>query len=87
MSNFGYDGCKIVKVRLGSSRAVGRMIVYVQIDKDYFIPVVLRLKKDKVFGENLSLRNKRAEKKILYNLDKIFEDLKAGRYEKFLVSG
>lgn len=83
MSNFGYKHCKIVKVRL-QGRAHGRMIVYIQTEQDYYFPVVVCLKKDKVFGQNLSLTNKKAEAKILYNLAKIFEDLKLGRYQKYL---
>lgn len=82
MSNLGYKNCKIVKVRIGSKPA-GRMIIYIQIEKNYFIPILIRLKKDKILGENLALSNKKAEQKIIHNLEMIFEDLQRGRYEKF----
>lgn len=82
MSTFGYKDCKVVKVHIGSKPS-GRMIIYIQIKKDYYFPVILRLKKDKVFGKNLSLQNKKAEQKIAQNLRKILKDVKQGHYEKF----
>ena len=82
MAHFGYKNCKVIKVRIGS-KPLGRMIVYIQVKQNYIFPVILRLKKDKIFGENLSLQNKKAEQKIIYNLEKIFDDLKNNRYEKY----
>lgn len=81
MSNLGYKDCKIIKIRIGH-KPVGRMIVYLQTKDNYFIPLILRLKKDKLIGENLSLNNKLAEEKIIYNLEMIFKDLKNGKYRK-----
>lgn len=84
MSNLGYKNCKLFKIRI-SGRQAGRMILFLQIVKNYHIPVIVRLKKDKVFGQNLALNNKAAEKRIVNNLEMIFDDLKSGKYEKYEV--
>lgn len=81
MSHAGFHYCKILKVRIGSKPA-GRMIVFLQVQQNYFIPVVIRLKKDKIFGENLSPENKRAKALIIENIYRALDDLQRGRYQK-----
>lgn len=81
MSHAGFQHCKILKVRMGSKPA-GRMIVFLQVERNYFIPVVIRLKKDKIFGENLSMENKPAKTLIINNIHLALDDLKNGRYQK-----
>ena len=70
-----------MKLRI-TSRTVGRIIVYVYKQRDLVIPVVLRLKKDKIFGENLALNNKKAKSLILDMMDRIMGDINKNYYKK-----
>lgn len=81
LSNLGYKEGKLLKLRM-LSKVAGRIIVYVYRQKELIIPIVLRLKKDKIFGENLSLDNKKAKQIILLTLAKTMLDLRNGDYEK-----
>lgn len=81
MGSGGFDHCCIYKVRIGSKPA-GRMIIFLEVEKDYFIPVVIRLKNDKIFGENLSMENKQAKALIIGNIYRALDDLQQGKYEK-----
>lgn len=81
MSHAGFRHCKILKVRIGS-KPVGRIVVFLQVQQHYFVPVVIRLKKDKIFGENLSMENKRAKALIIENISRALADLQQGRYRK-----
>lgn len=81
MSHAGFRHCKILKVRIGS-KPPGRLILFLQIEQNYFIPVVIRLKKDKIFGENLSMENKTAKSLIIENIHHALDDLQHGRYQK-----
>jgi hypothetical protein len=81
LGSFGYSGCRIMKVRV-SGRAVGRMVIFVQVEKEVYIPIAIRLKGDKVFGENLSLSNKKARLLIVKNIGKCLDDLVNGNYEE-----
>ncbi|MFH1292015.1 MAG: hypothetical protein ABIH87_02355 [bacterium] len=73
-----------MKLRI-TSRTVGRIIVYVYKQKDLVVPVVLRLKKDKIIGENLSLNNTKAKTVILDMMDRIMNDISNGDYIKEIV--
>ncbi len=77
----GYKNGKLMKLRIGSRNA-GRLVVYYYKQKNLIVPVVLRLKKDKIFGENLSFNNQKAKSLILDMMDKVMSDIKSGDYEK-----
>lgn len=83
LTNIGYVDGTIVKVRM-SHKVSGRMISVVikKSDKIVSIPLVVRLKKDKIFGENLALNNKKAKTLILKMLDAVMNGIKKGKYEK-----
>ncbi|MFH1947293.1 MAG: hypothetical protein ABIJ23_04015 [Candidatus Magasanikbacteria bacterium] len=81
LSNLGYKGGELMKLRI-TSRTVGRIIVYVYKQKDLVVPVVLRLKKDKIIGENLALNNVKAKSIILNMMDRIMNDINNGNYKK-----
>ena len=70
-----------MKLRI-TSRTVGRIIVYVYKQKDLVVPVVLRLKKDKIIGENLAFNNIKAKLVILDMMDRIMNDIGNGDYKK-----
>ncbi|MEK9165696.1 MAG: hypothetical protein AAB525_02465 [Patescibacteria group bacterium] len=80
-SDLGYKNGKLLKLRM-VNKVAGRLIVYIFTQKDIVAPLVLRLKKDKIFGENLSLNNKRGKALILKMLDLVMNDIKLGHYQK-----
>ena len=82
MSNLGYIGAKVIKVRI-SGKPAGRLVFFVEVENERYIPIVLRLKKDKIFGENLSMQNKKAKKIILERIFSSQADVKLGKYRKY----
>ena len=81
LSHLGYKDGELMKLRM-VGRNAGRMIVYFYKRKDFIIPIVLRLKKDKIIGENLALNNKRAKLVILDMMDRTMDDIKNCNYKK-----
>lgn len=81
LGNLGYKYGKLIKVRM-VSKVAGRVVVYVVEQKGVVVPIVIRLKKDKIFGENLSLNNKKGEALILYMLKSVMDDIRVGKYQK-----
>ncbi len=81
LSNLGYTGGELFKLRM-VHKVAGRLIVFMYKQKNLVIPIVIRLKKDKVFGENLSMNNKKAKILILNSLDSAIEDIDQGNFEK-----
>ena len=81
MSHLGYKGGELMKLRM-VNKIAGRIIVYVYRQEDLLIPVLVRLKKDKIIGENLSLNNSRAKLLILDMLNKTMIDIEKGDYKK-----
>jgi hypothetical protein len=81
LSNLGYKNGKLLKLRL-VGKVAGRLIVYIFTQKTAVVPLVIRLKKDKIFGENLSLNNKKGKALIVKMLDLAMEDIKHGHYRK-----
>lgn len=84
LANLGYKDGKLLKLRI-TSNISGRLVVYLFEEKNLIIPVVLRLKKDKIFGENLSFNNEKAKSLILDMLDRVMVDIKSGDYEKIQI--
>ncbi len=75
-------GTKLVKVYLTGERGAGRVIHLLIVSKDFWIPVVLRLKKDKQVGENITIHNPAFKKLLDKNIDLVLKDLKNGDFEK-----
>ena len=84
LSHLGYKEGELIKLRLVSKTA-GRIIIYAYKQKELIVPVILRLKKDKIIGENLSLNNTKAKSLILDMLDKTMNDINNDDYEKKLL--
>lgn len=73
---------QLVKVYMTGKGGAGRLIVLIYLGKDYYVPVVLRLKKDKEIGANMSNENIAFQNLLDKNLDLIINDLKSGDFEK-----
>jgi len=69
-------GTKLVKVYMTGVSSAARMIVLLYFKKEYYVPIVIRLKKDKLIGSNLSKNNQNLQILLAKNLELIMEDLK-----------
>lgn len=76
------ENCRFFKIRIGGNVA-GRMIVLIILNKQNAVPLLIRLKKDKIFGMNMSMNNQSVIKELNKNLDKVLDDIRNNRYEKF----
>ncbi len=77
-------GFRFFKVRIGK-RGKARMIVFLVTENEKVVPVLIRLKKDKIFGMNMAMNNPEVVKKISANIDCILDDIKNKKYEEFKV--
>ena len=76
------QGCRFFKVRIGKRNSV-RMIVFVVTETQKVVPVLIRLKKDKIFGMNMSMNNPDVVGQVDKNLGKILDDIENKRYQEF----
>ncbi len=74
-------GFKFFKVRIGK-KVKGRMIVFMVTESSKVIPLIIRLKKDKVFGMNMAINNPEVAHQININLGKVLNDIKYKRYKE-----
>ena len=75
-------GARFFKVRIGK-KGDARMIVFLATENQKIVPVLLRLKKDKLFGMNMAMNNPDVVEQIRKNLDHIIDDMEKGKYEEF----
>lgn len=73
---------KFFKVRIGR-KIKGRMIVILMIHKQKIVPLLIRLKKDKIFGINMAMNNPQVTEQLNKNLDRVIEDINYKRFEEF----
>jgi hypothetical protein len=70
------------KVRIGK-RNGARMIVFLVTEGQKAVPVLIRLKRDKVFGMNMAMNNEKVVDQLKKNMSRILEDIEAKEYEEF----
>lgn len=75
-------GFHFFKVRVGK-RNGARMIVFLVTESQKVVPVLIRLKKDKVFGMNMSMNNEKVVDQLTKNVYRILDDIEAEEYEEF----
>ena len=78
----GIAGTKLLKIYMTGKGGAGRMVILVYVQKNYYLPIILRLKKDKIAGSNLSKGNTMFQKLLEKDLGFIMRDLKNGDFEK-----
>lgn len=71
------------KIYLTSPGGAGRAVFLITVGDDVSVLVLLRLKKDKLIGSNITTKNARFNEVVLKNLDLIHSDLENGDYEEF----
>lgn len=79
------SGLRFFKIRIGKKNHA-RMIVFLITESMKVVPVLIRLKKDKIFGMNMAMNNSSVVEQMNRNLDKIFDDLQKKQYEEFPLS-
>lgn len=70
------------KVRIGSG-VKGRMVVFVISSNKKVVPLLIRLKKDKKIGMNMSTNNPHVVAQIDKNIAQVIQDIENGNYEEF----
>jgi len=75
-------GFKFFKVRIGG-KTKGRMIVFMVTESKKVVPILIRLKKDKIFGMNMAMNKPQVVKRINMNLDHVLADIQNKDYEQF----
>lgn len=70
------------KVRIGQ-RNGARMIVFLVTETKKVVPVLIRLKKDKIFGMNMAANNAEVVSQLNKNMDRILDDIQKEEYEEF----
>lgn len=73
---------RFFKVRIGK-KTKGRMIVFLVVSSSKVVPILIRLKKDKIFGTNMSVNNPAVVDQMNKNLNRVMEDIQKGKYEEF----
>lgn len=73
---------RFFKVRIGN-KPKGRMIVFVVAENKKVVPLLIRLKKDKKIGMNMSSRNKNVIEAVDKNLGCVIDDIKRGKFKEF----
>ncbi len=74
---------RFFKVRIGKKNGA-RMIVFLVTESRKVVPILIRLKKDKVFGMNMSLNNEKVVDQLTKNVYRILDDIEGKEYEEFL---
>ena len=75
-------GTRFYKVRIGK-KGDARMIVFLVTENQKIVPVLIRQKKDKIFGMNMAMNNPQVLEQIRKNLTHIVDDIEKGKYEEF----
>lgn len=73
---------RLIKISMTGTGGAGRMIVLIYVKKDFYLPTVVRLKKDKIVGTNLSKENQAFQDLLKKNLTLITHDLESGNFEE-----
>ena len=79
-SSFKIPATKLSKIYLTSSGSAGRAVFLLQIAKDKSVLVMIRTKKDKQIGENMTIKNPKFQRVLDKNIGLIIDDLEQGRY-------
>ena len=75
-------GVRFFKVRVGRHHEA-RMIVFVVTKTLKVVPVLIRLKKDKIFGMNMAMNNSLVIDMLIKNTNHVIDDLQNGAFEEF----
>lgn len=75
------SSARFFKVRIGK-HTKARMIVFIVMDNQNIVPLLIRQKKDKIWGMNMSANNPQVIAQLKFNLDNVIEDIKNKRFKE-----
>lgn len=78
------QGFRFFKVRIGK-KVKGRMIVFMVTKSKKVVPLMIRLKKDKIFGMNMAMNNPQVVRQVNMNLSKVLDDIDHKRYKEIYI--
>ncbi len=82
-NSFKIPATSLSKIYLTSSAGAGRAVFLLQIDKEKSVLVIIRTKKDKQIGTNMTIKNPKFQKVLDKNLNLIIRDIEQGRYSEY----
>lgn len=85
-SSFKISATSLSKVYLTSAGSAGRAVFLLQINEDKSVLVIIRTKKDKQIGANMTIKNPKFQKLLDKNLGLIITDLARGHYSEYEIS-
>lgn len=82
-SSFKIPATTLSKIYLTSSGSAGRAIFLLQINREKSVLVIIRAKKDKQIGFNMTIKHQKFQKILDKNLSLIISDLEKGLYTEY----
>lgn len=79
-NSFKIPTTTLSKIYLTGPGAPGRAVFLLKIDEKKSVLVMIRLKKDKKIGANITIKNPQFQKLLEKNLDLILTDIEKGKY-------
>ncbi|MEK7672404.1 MAG: hypothetical protein AAB373_00825 [Patescibacteria group bacterium] len=76
------SGFRFFKIRIGK-RNGARMLVFMVTESQKIVPILIRLKKDKIFGMNMAMNNPQVVIQMNKNLDYVLKDIESKNYQEF----
>lgn len=82
-SSFKIPATSLCKIYLTSTGGAGRALFLLKIGKEKSVLVMIRMKKDKHIGVNMTIKNPKFQKSLERNLGLIIDDLELGNYLEY----
>ena len=82
-SSYKIPSTSLSKIYLTSAGSAGRSVFLLQIGKEKSVLVMMRTKKDKQIGANMTITNPKFKKVLNKNISLIIDDLEQGRYSEY----
>ena len=74
---------RLQKLSLTSSGGAGRVIFLLETSSEISVLVILKNKKDKTIGRNMTIKNPRFKKMLERNIDLVLRDIIKKNYEEY----
>lgn len=75
---------QLIKLYVTGRSAPARLLLLLLVDEKWYMPVLLRLKSDKV-GINMTMKNPDFQRALDKNLSRMVDDLKNMKFKKYLL--
>jgi len=82
-SSYQIPSTSLSKIYLTSAGSAGRSVFLLQIGKEKSVLVMMRTKKDKQIGANMTIKNPKFKNLLDKNISLIISDLERGHYSEY----